>query len=183
VIAFRFLRTVLAWTWIIADTMISATAIGISGETEFSERVLRAWARRFLRVAGARVIEPLGIGPIPVDRFAYPFFEADLGVPTKFKPNFRTVQRVAAIMARAILDKLHEGLGFAQGFEDGANDPQIGLRHAGRHIVDCTSRGFFDRQMDGAAVILHEQPVTLLQAIPVNRKRLILARIGNDQRN
>jgi 1-acyl-sn-glycerol-3-phosphate acyltransferase len=56
VIAFRFLRTVLGWTWIVADTMISATAIGISGETEFSERVLRAWARRFLRVAGARVI-------------------------------------------------------------------------------------------------------------------------------
>jgi len=55
-IAFRFLRTVLAWTWIVADTMVSATAIGISGETEFSERVLRAWARRFLRVAGARVI-------------------------------------------------------------------------------------------------------------------------------
>jgi 1-acyl-sn-glycerol-3-phosphate acyltransferase len=56
VIALRFLRTVLAWTWILADTMVSATAIGISGETEFSERVLRAWARRFLRVAGARVI-------------------------------------------------------------------------------------------------------------------------------
>ena len=49
-IALRFLRTVLAWTWILADTMVSATAIGISGETEFSERVLRAWARRFLRI-------------------------------------------------------------------------------------------------------------------------------------
>ena len=55
-IAFRFLRTVLGWAWILADTMVSAAAIGISGETEFSERVLRAWARRFLRVAGARVI-------------------------------------------------------------------------------------------------------------------------------
>jgi len=57
VIAFRFLRTVLGWAWIFADTMVSATAIGISGETGFSEApVLRAWARRFLRVAGARVI-------------------------------------------------------------------------------------------------------------------------------
>jgi len=43
VIAFRFLRTVLGWAWIFADTMVSATAIGISGETGFSERVLRAW--------------------------------------------------------------------------------------------------------------------------------------------
>jgi len=35
VIAFRFLRTVLGWAWIFADTMVSATAIGISGETGF----------------------------------------------------------------------------------------------------------------------------------------------------
>lgn len=55
-IALRLLRTVLGWTWIVADTMVSATIIGISGETEFSERVLRAWARRFLRIAGARMI-------------------------------------------------------------------------------------------------------------------------------
>ena len=55
-IAVRLLRTVLGWAWIVADTMISATIIGISGETEFSERVLRAWSRRFLRIAGARVI-------------------------------------------------------------------------------------------------------------------------------
>jgi 1-acyl-sn-glycerol-3-phosphate acyltransferase len=56
VIALRFLRTVLGWTWIVADTMLSATLIGISGETQFSERVLRAWSRRFLLIAGARVI-------------------------------------------------------------------------------------------------------------------------------
>ena len=30
--------------------------IGISGETEFSERVVRGWARRFLRIVGARVM-------------------------------------------------------------------------------------------------------------------------------
>jgi 1-acyl-sn-glycerol-3-phosphate acyltransferase len=55
VIVLRFLRTVVGWLWIIADTMISATLIGLSGETESSERVLRSWARRFLRIAGARV--------------------------------------------------------------------------------------------------------------------------------
>jgi 1-acyl-sn-glycerol-3-phosphate acyltransferase len=46
---------VLGWAWIITDTMISAVRIGIHGESEASERVLRGWARRFLRVTGARV--------------------------------------------------------------------------------------------------------------------------------
>jgi 1-acyl-sn-glycerol-3-phosphate acyltransferase len=56
VTALRFLRTVLGWALIVADTLTSALAIGLSGESQFSERVLRAWARRFLLIAGARVV-------------------------------------------------------------------------------------------------------------------------------
>jgi 1-acyl-sn-glycerol-3-phosphate acyltransferase len=55
VIVFRFLRTVLGWAWILTDTMMCAVRIGIHGESEASERVLQGWARRFLRVTGARV--------------------------------------------------------------------------------------------------------------------------------
>jgi 1-acyl-sn-glycerol-3-phosphate acyltransferase len=55
VIVFRFLHTLLGWAWIVTDTMISAVRIGVHGESEASERVLRGWARRFLRVTGAKV--------------------------------------------------------------------------------------------------------------------------------
>jgi 1-acyl-sn-glycerol-3-phosphate acyltransferase len=55
-IALRFLHTVFGWTWIFADTMVSALIIGLHGESDAAERVLRGWARRFLRVAGARVV-------------------------------------------------------------------------------------------------------------------------------
>ncbi len=55
-IALRFLHTVLGWLWIAADTMVSATLIGIFGESDRSERVLRSWGRRFVRVTGSRVI-------------------------------------------------------------------------------------------------------------------------------
>lgn len=51
----RFLRTLAGWPLIVLATMACATLIGLSGETEFSERVLRAWARFFCRVCGARV--------------------------------------------------------------------------------------------------------------------------------
>ena len=55
-IVLRFLRTIFGWVWIVADTMTSALIIGFHGEGEASERVLRGWARRFLLVAGARVV-------------------------------------------------------------------------------------------------------------------------------
>lgn len=54
-IVLRYLRTLLGWAWILTDTMLCAVRIGLHGESEASERVLRGWARRFLRVTGARV--------------------------------------------------------------------------------------------------------------------------------
>jgi len=55
-IVLRFLRTVLGWPLIILATLSCAFVIGLGGESEFSERVLRGWARFFLLVTGARVI-------------------------------------------------------------------------------------------------------------------------------
>ena len=55
-IVLRFLRTLLGWPLVVLATLIGALLIGLSGETEFSERVLRGWARVFLWLAGAKVI-------------------------------------------------------------------------------------------------------------------------------
>lgn len=54
-IVLRFLRTVLGWAFILAETMLAAMAIGLGGESEFSERVLQRWARWFLWITGATV--------------------------------------------------------------------------------------------------------------------------------
>jgi 1-acyl-sn-glycerol-3-phosphate acyltransferase len=56
VIVLRFLRTFFGWVFIVLDTMISAILIGMHGETDASERLVRGWARRLLRIAGARVV-------------------------------------------------------------------------------------------------------------------------------
>src|SRR5436305_275754 len=45
VIVLLFVRTVLGWLVVIAATMICAFLIGVSGETQFSEQVLRFWSR------------------------------------------------------------------------------------------------------------------------------------------
>src|SRR2546428_10536470 len=56
VIVLRFWRTGLGGGGIFRDTMTTALRIGLHGESERAERLIRGWARRFLRVAGAQVI-------------------------------------------------------------------------------------------------------------------------------
>ncbi|HEX9579331.1 MAG TPA: lysophospholipid acyltransferase family protein [Myxococcales bacterium] len=50
------LRTFLGAIVIVIATIVGSILIGIAGDREFSEKVLRAWARLFLAVAGVRVI-------------------------------------------------------------------------------------------------------------------------------
>ena len=54
-IVLRFLRTLFGWALILLSTLLGAVLIGLSGERDFSDRVLRAWARFFLFLTGARV--------------------------------------------------------------------------------------------------------------------------------
>src|ERR1700737_3411286 len=55
VIVLRFLRTVLGLPVIFVSMVLFACLIWLSGETDFSEKVLRLWCRVVLALAGARV--------------------------------------------------------------------------------------------------------------------------------
>ena len=54
-IVLLFLRTVFGWPAILISTMVHAFLIGLGGESDFSERVLRSWARFFIWLTGARL--------------------------------------------------------------------------------------------------------------------------------
>lgn len=54
-IVLLFLRTVFGWLAILLATMSHAVLIGIGGESQFSEKVLRNWGRFFVWVTGARL--------------------------------------------------------------------------------------------------------------------------------
>ena len=54
-IVLRFLRTVLGLPVIFVSMVLFACLIWLSGETDFSEKVLRLWCRVVLALAGARV--------------------------------------------------------------------------------------------------------------------------------
>jgi 1-acyl-sn-glycerol-3-phosphate acyltransferase len=54
-IVLRFIHTILGWFAILLVTMFLACFIAASGETEFSEKVLRTWSRIWLAIVGAHV--------------------------------------------------------------------------------------------------------------------------------
>lgn len=55
-IVLLFLRTVFGWIAFFISTMLHAPLIVIGGESDFSERVLRSWARFFVWITGARLL-------------------------------------------------------------------------------------------------------------------------------
>ena len=55
-IVLRLLHTVVGYFLLLFATLLFAFLIGVSGETEASEKILRTWARFFLWLTGARVI-------------------------------------------------------------------------------------------------------------------------------
>ena len=64
-IVFRFLQTVFGWIAIVIATMTHAILIGIYGESEASERILRNWGHFFCWITGARVTARFAV---PLDK-------------------------------------------------------------------------------------------------------------------
>src|SRR5579863_4073255 len=133
--------------------------------------------------AGARMLEPCGVGAIPVDGAADAVFEGNLGSPSEFAADFGAVQCITSIMTRAIFYILHQRLRFTEVLENGLNDLQIRLWLAGRYVVNLTGFPFFERQSDGPTIVFDEKPIPLLHTISVDRKHLVFPRIGNDKGN
>jgi 1-acyl-sn-glycerol-3-phosphate acyltransferase len=71
VIVLLFLRTVFGWLAILVSTLLHAALIALGGESDFSEKVLRNWARVFLWVTGARVTVKFGAQLDPQKSYVY----------------------------------------------------------------------------------------------------------------
>ena len=70
-IVLLFLRTVLGWPALLIATLAHAFLIVLGGESDFSERVLRSWARFFLWVTGGRLIVQCDVPLDPQKSYVY----------------------------------------------------------------------------------------------------------------
>src|SRR5579859_5110820 len=124
----------------------------------FAEGLVAAGVVAFVVIAvfaGTRPLQPHLVVQIPIHCLANPFVEADLWLPAQFAAQLRTIERIAAVVTRAVSHKLDERLRLAQDFQNGFNHGQVSGRRPGRNVVDFARLAALERTSDRPAVIFH----------------------------
>ena len=93
------------------------------------------------------------------------------------------VDRIAHIVPLAVGNVCDKALGLAKLLADELDDVDVSHLVVAADVVDLTDPALVDDQVDRLAVILDVKPVTDVQALAVDRKRLVVETVGDHQRN
>ena len=133
--------------------------------------------------------EPLAIVEIPSHGLAHSAVERFGGTPRHFAAQLRGVDRVAAVVPRAVLDESHEARvvaarrELAQDSADRADDVEV--RHLGvaADIVRRAGTPSCEHRPDRRAMIADVKPVANVAPIAIHRQRLAGDRVDDHQRD
>src|SRR5690606_8162927 len=111
---------------------------------------------------------PVGVGEVPVDSRGNAVLEGHGRGPAELVADLARIDRVATVMARAVA---HEGdlagarlavlarAAFGKQAADGLHDLDVLALGVAPNVVDLSDPACLQHPDDGAAVVLHEQPV------------------------
>src|SRR6185436_13543065 len=133
-------------------------------------------------LAGLERLPPRGVVTVPAHRRLQRGGEGIARRPAEL-PELGAVQRVASIVTGAIGHGLDEALGLAGQSQDLAGEGQVLDLVPAAHVVDLAVTALAQDQVDGRAVVEHVEPVAHLAAVAVERQRLVLQRVGDEERN
>ena len=97
--------------------------------------------------------------------------------------DLRRVNRIAHIVALPVCHISDQALRFSQFPADDLDNIDIPHFIVAAHIIDFTHTAFMNDQVNRSAVVLYIEPVADIFSLPIDRKRLIVQRIGNHQGN
>src|SRR3989338_96659 len=122
---------------------------------------------------------PAGIVLIPRDGLLKPLFDAVLLPPAQLL-DLGTIQTIPEIVPGAVLDKFDRRLVLAHEFQDKACQFHVRQLLFACDIISFTINAALNEQINGAAMVFHEQPVPDLLTFPVNRDMLAIDQIGDE---
>src|SRR4029079_14101259 len=111
---------------------------------------------------------PVTAGPIPLDRLREAFAKTDLGRPVPFALNLRTVDRVAAIVARPILDALNQRFRLSEQPKDLPDYFDVGHLIAADDVVDLAGFSLLPPPQHRAGMRSGENPFTNISSVSIN---------------
>ena len=128
-------------------------------------------------------LPPLTVIEIPLDRLLDAVLELGLRQPAQLIVDLSRVDGVTHIMTLTVANMGNQTLRLTQLFADDLYNLDVLLLVVTADIVDLANTTLVDNQVDSLAVVFHIQPVADIQALTVNRQRLVSQSISDHQRN
>src|SRR5262249_54609891 len=126
-------------------------------------------------------LPPLAVVAVPVDRRPDPVLPAASRRPAE-RTELRGVQRVAAVVARTVLDVTDERAVGAEMLEHEVRQLDVLVLFVGGDVVHLAGLALTQDELDPGAVIVGMQPVAYLATVAVERERLGLERVRGEER-
>jgi hypothetical protein len=124
------------------------------------------------------VLPPSGILHIPADRLREALLEAVGGPPTELVANLTRIDRVAAIMPRAVGNKANQVFSFAKQTKESTNEFDVSQLGSAPNVVDLPRPSPLKHREQSFAMVLDMEPVAHVGTVPVDRKRLLMKRMS-----
>ena len=144
-----------------------------------------------LVVAAGNVVEPFLVVEVPAHRLLDAFLELEAWFPAEFLLELGGVNRVARVVAQAVRhvgDEVHV-LAFRaaeqpiDSLDDDLDDVDVLPFVEAADVVGFGNLPVMENHVDGAGVVFYEEPVAHVFALAVNRQRLLVADVVDEQRN
>ena len=144
-----------------------------------------------LVVAAGDVVQPFLVIEVPAHRLLDAFFELEARFPAQFLLELGRIDGVAGVVAKAIRhisDELHVlAFGAAEepvnGLDDDLDDVNVLPFVESADVVRLGNLPVMENHVNSAGVVFHEEPVAHVFALAVNRERLLVADVVDEERN
>ena len=97
--------------------------------------------------------------------------------------DFRRVDGVAPVMAFTVRDMVDEAFRFAQFFANQFNDVDIPHFIVTADVIDFADTALLEDEVDGPAMVFDIEPVADIEAVPIDRQRLVMQGIDDHEGN
>src|SRR5881296_2629296 len=125
------------------------------------------------KLSGLNLFPPRGVLPVPVHRGLQGRVQGVLRHPPQLS-DLVAVQGIAAVMAGAVSDMPDQRQRLPEQLEDCLGYLLVGPLVDSPDVIDLTWSALVENQIDRPAMILHIEPIALLQPITIERQQLIL---------
>ena len=127
------------------------------------------------------MLPPVFVVEVPGDGLLDAFFEGRLWEPAQLVVDLRGIDGVAAVVAGAVFYVFDEGLGLAEGLENGLYHGEVVPLVVPSDVIYFPFAAFTNDEVDGAAMVFRVEPVPHVGPVAIDGEGLIFQRMNEHE--